>query len=229
MPGDGAFGDPGVPDGERTTYRGVIGRDEIGTGVITIGASQDEYVQEVAIEHGGGVSYALRASFSRRNGTILAETYDLATSHEGDVIAREHGIFRDVVALQFGGHVAPYPRSVTPLLCSSLALRGLEFAKGSHRDYALWLANTIFWELHVKVEKRERITVAAGSFDAWRVRVRPSFAQINGALDKIVNAVLPPFVLHFDAEPSHRMLRYEFPTGPFPWNPRALIEATGLE
>jgi hypothetical protein len=226
MAGDGAFADPQVPDGERTTYRGVIGDREIGTGEIRITARDDAYEQHVDMLAGGAVAYAMHATFSRRGGTILAEDYDLTTSHGDRVIAREHGVFRDVEILQFGGQIHPYPRSVTPLLTASLALRGLDFHKGATRDFALWLANSVFWDLHVKVEKRERVTVPAGAFDAWRVRVRPSFSQINGALDKIVNAVLPPFVLHFDAEPAHRMLRFEFPTGPFPWNPRATIEMT---
>ena len=40
-----------------------------------------------------------------------------------------------------------------------------------------------------------------------------------------IHAILPPFRIHFDAEPPHRFLRFSFPTGPFPWNPRGLIEA----
>jgi hypothetical protein len=70
--------------------------------------------------------------------------------------------------------------------------------------------------------------VPAGRFDSWRVRARPSFEQISGALDRVAAMVIPPFLLHFQAEASHRFLRFEFPTGPFPWNPRGVIEATEL-
>ncbi|MDQ1446852.1 MAG: hypothetical protein QOI20_3316, partial [Acidimicrobiaceae bacterium] len=44
----------------------------------------------------------------------------------------------------------------------------------------------------------------------------------------VVQLLLPPFVLHFEEGPPHRFLRFSFPTGPFPWNPRGLIEATEL-
>jgi hypothetical protein len=84
------------------------------------------------------------------------------------------------------------------------------------------------WEIDSKVERRERVGVAAGELDAWRVRVRPSFHAVASALDRIVGLLLPPFVVHFAADPPHRFLRFEFPTGPFPWNPRAVIEATEL-
>ena len=92
----------------------------------------------------------------------------------------------------------------------------------------IWLANTVFWEISLHVEKHETVTVPAGTFDAWRVRARPSFEQIGTALDRLVGALLPPFVLHFEAQPTHRFLRFEFPTGPFRWNPRGVIEATEL-
>jgi hypothetical protein len=144
-------------------------------------------------------------------------------------VAREEGWFRDVSALGWGGEIERYPSDTAPLLGCALMLRGLEFERGSRRSFTLWLANTAYWEIDVRVEKRERVSVPAGSFDAWRVRVRPSFDAVSGALDRVVALLLPPFVLHFAAEPSHRFLRFEFPTGPFPWNPRAVIEALELD
>jgi hypothetical protein len=110
-----------------------------------------------------------------------------------------------------------------------VALRGIEFAKGERRSFAVWLANTLYWQVDLHVEKRERAGVPAGDFDAWRVRVRPSFREVAGALDRVVAAFLPPFVVHFEAAAPHRFLRFSFPTGPFPWNPRGRIEAVRFE
>jgi hypothetical protein len=58
--------------------------------------------------------------------------------------------------------------------------------------------------------------------------VRPSFEQVDAALDRLMEMLLPPLVAHFAAEPPHRLLRFEFPTGPFKTNPSGLIEATEL-
>lgn len=141
-------------------------------------------------------------------------------------MAREEGAFRDVRALGWGGTLGSYPRNVTPLLGAAVAL--LEWNRGERHSFALWLANTVWWEFDAHVERRETITLSAGTYDAWRVRARPSFGAIAGALDKLVGALLPHFTVHFAAEPPHRFLRFSFPTGPFPWNPRRRIEATAL-
>jgi hypothetical protein len=78
------------------------------------------------------------------------------------------------------------------------------------------------------VERLEAVDVPAGPQQGWRVGVRPSFARVAGKLDAVVALLLPPFTLHFAEDRPHSVLRFSFPTGPFPWNPRGLIEATEL-
>jgi hypothetical protein len=230
--GDGRFLDPGVEDGESARYRGSIDGVEEGVGTLVIRAPSDEpprYVAEIDMEIGGELSYAMRFTALRRRGALVADHYELDTRHGERPVAREEGWFRDVSALGWGGEIERYPSDVAPLLGCALMLRGLEFERGARRSFAVWLYNTVYWEIDVRVEKREQVRVPAGSFDAWRVRVRPSFDAVSGALDRVVALLLPPFVLHFSAEPSHRFLRFEFPTGPFPWNPRGVIEALSLD
>ena len=130
--------------------------------------------------------------------------------------------------LHCGGELLPYPSNVTPLLGCALALRWLEFEKGERHTFALWLANSVWWEIALHVDRRERIELPTGPMEAWRVTAAPQFEGIGTALNRIVQAILPPFRIHFDAEPPHRFVRFSFPTGPFPWNPRGLIEATEL-
>ena len=174
----------------------------------------------------GEMAYALEFEALRRRGQLLADHYRLESRHGERAVAVEEGWFREVSVLGWGGQVDRYPGDVSPLLGCAVMLRGLEFERGAERSFALWLANTVYWEVALKVERRERITVPAGTFDTWRTRARPSFHMIGGALDRLVGMLLQPFVLHFDAEPPHRFLRFAFPTGPFPWNPRGIVEAT---
>ncbi|MFL5779930.1 MAG: hypothetical protein ACJ760_01315 [Thermoleophilaceae bacterium] len=173
-------------------------------------------------------AYELEFEVIRRRGQLLAEHYRLETAHGERPVAVEEGWFRDVAVLGWGGAIERYPSDVAPLVGCALMLRGLDFERGAERSVSIWLANSVHWEVALKVERRERVEVPAGAFEAWRVRARPSFHAIGGALDRIVGLLLPPFIVHFDAEPPHRFLRFAFPTGPFPWNPRAVIEATGL-
>jgi hypothetical protein len=173
-------------------------------------------------------AYELEFEVIRRRGELLADHYRLETTHGERPVAVEEGWFRDVAVLGWGGTIERYPSDVAPLVGCALMLRGLEFERGAERSASVWLANSVHWEVALRVERRERVEVPAGAFDAWRVRARPSFHAIGGALDRIVGLLLPPFVIHFDAEQPHRFLRFAFPTGPFPWNPRAVIEATEL-
>jgi hypothetical protein len=191
--------------------------------------SEPRYRLELEMLARGEAAYRLEFDALRRRGHLLADRYRLETTHAGRPVATEEGWFRDVSVLSWGGDVESYPSDLSPLLGCALMLRGLEFERGAERSFALWLANTLHWEVGLKVERRERIEVPAGSFDAWRVRARPNLHMIAGALDRLVAMFLPPFVLHFAADPPHRFLRFAFPTGPFPWNPRGLIEATGLD
>lgn len=228
MTGDGPFRDPGLPDGERATYRGTIDRREAGSGELRLEASPDRYLQRITAELEGGYGLELEMSFARVNGTLRAEHYRL-DSNDGDrPVAHEEGWFRGVRGLHWGGAIQGYPANVTPLLGCAIAMRGLEFARGERHRFALWLANTVWWEIEAHVEKRERVEVPAGSFEAWRVDVAPRFDAVGTALNRVIAALLPPFRVHFEADEPHRFLRFSFPTGPFPWNPRGLIEATEL-
>lgn len=225
---EGPFSDPRIPDGEETVYRGVIGGAEVGSGTNRVAHAGDGYRQTLSMTIQGDAAYSATIDFRRNGGTIAAEAYRLDTRYRDEPVAVEEGWFRGVKVLQWGGELEAYPRDVAPLLGCALALRGLEFDRGARRSFSLWLANTVWWEVNLRVEKLEEVSLPVGARRAWRVRARPHFGQIAGRLDRLVQLLLPPFVLHFDAEPPHRFLRFSFPTGPFPWNPRGLIEATEL-
>jgi hypothetical protein len=226
---DGAFRDPGIRALERAVYRGSIGDEQAGEGTLWIEPVEGGLEQRIEMHVADQARYAMRAGFSIRSGSLLAEDYRCETFSGDKRIAVEEGAFRDVQTLQWGGELKPYPRSVTPLLACATALRGLEFDKGERHSFAVWLANTVYWQVDLHVDKRERLSVPAGTFEAWRIRVRPSFREIAGALDRVMAMILPPFVVHMEGDDPHRFLRFTFPTGPFPWNPRGRIEAVELE
>jgi hypothetical protein len=229
---EGPFRDPDVPDGEETDYRGLLAGEEAGAGTMRVERLELDghpfYRQLLSLRVQGEAEYEAEIVFRRRRGVVLADSYRAETSHEGQSVAVEEGRFRDVKGLQWGGEIEPFPADVSPLLGCALALRGLEFARGERRAFSLWLANTVHWPIETHVERTETISLPGGRRGAWRVRVRPSFERVAGPLDRLVAMILPPFVLHFDADPPHRFLRFEFPTGPFRWNPRGVIEATEL-
>ena len=223
---DPAFRDPGIPDGERTTFRGTISDTDAGVGTLAIEARDDAYVARLdatILEH---FDQTVEIGFRRANGSLRADHYRAESRNGDQMVSVEEGWFRDVRGLHWGGELLPYPSNLTPLVGCAVALRGLDFVKGERHAFALWLAHSVWWEIALHVDKRERIELPTGTIDAWRVTAAPQFEGIGTALNRIVQAILPPFRIHFDAEPPHRFVRFSFPTGPFPWNPRGLIEAT---
>lgn len=229
---EGPFNDPEIADGERTAYRGLIGGEEAGSGEVVISqdadGGRDVYRQAVRATV-GAAELRSETTFRRRSGQIHAEDHHMEARDGGsEPVATEASRFRNVKVLSFGGEVESYPRDLVPLLGAAVALRGLEFEAGAKRSFTAWIANSIVWQVDAKVEKREEVDVPAGKQSAWRVRLRPSFEQVDKALDGLMDMLMPPLVAHFAADPPHRLLRFEFPTGPFKWNPPGLIEAIEL-
>lgn len=226
---EGPFNDPAIPDGERTAYRGLVGDEEAGSGEIAIAASDDSYRQSVVARVAGRAEIHAETVFRRRSGTMHAETHEMRMlDGDGPPVASERARFRGPKVVHWGGELESFPRDVTPLVGAALALRGLEFERGARRSFSAWVANAVYWQVDSKVETQEAVEVPAGSLDAWRVRLRPSFEQVDKALDGLMDTLMPPVVAHFESEPPHRLLRLRFPTGPFRWNPAGVIEAAEL-
>jgi hypothetical protein len=221
----GPFLDPSISDGEKSVYTLRVDGVEGGTEVTSLIEHEDDtYVSSITASNGTEFAFLVEQCFRRNSATMAAHSYKAETRSDGAVVSREEGYFSHTKHIQFGGNVAAFPREVMPLIGGLTLLRGLDFRKGSKRTVEVWLAFSICWPLEVKVEKQTRVDVPAGSFDVWQVRVRPSFSQISGLLDKVVAGFLPPFIAHFETTNGHRMVRFSFPSGPMPWNPRGVLE-----
>jgi hypothetical protein len=219
------FRDPGIRHGERSTYAAQLGEKPFTRDIVsTVGAEGDRYVSTIDARLGGNFTMTIEQHFLRESGRLRADRYKAESRFEEKLVTREEGFFVDTQHLQFGGQVSRFPTDLMPLVGGMTLLRGLDFTKGAKATVALWLAFSVYVPLETKVEKRASIRVPAGDFETWQVRVRPSLEPISGILDKVVSGFLPPFVMHFEANPPHRMVSFSFPTGPMPWNPRGTIE-----
>jgi hypothetical protein len=219
------FLDPRIDDGEKSVYALRLDGTDDATEVTSLIEHQDDtYVSSITSSRGPEFSFSVEQSFQRNGATMSAHRYKAEARSDGEVVSREEGYFSNTKHIQFGGNVAEFPRNVMPVIGGLTLLRGLDFRKGAKQTVNVWLAFSICWPLEVKVEKQTRVDVPAGTFDVWQVRVRPSFNQISGLLDKVVAGFLPPFIAHFETAHAHRMVRFSFPSGPMPWNPRGVIE-----
>ncbi len=222
------FKDPDIPDGEKTTYEVSISRRRVGTATSLVEHVDESFYRHVLESDLSELQMTVEQTFFREGGELAAATYRAESRADGRVVSTEEADFQGTRHLQFGGKVEAFPTNLSPVLGAMIALRGVDFRRGSQATVSLWLGFSVFWPIHVKVERRESVTVPAGTFDSWSVKLRPSFAEISGLLDKVIGGLLPAFVLHFAAEHPHQMLRFEFPTGPFRWNPKGLVEASSV-
>jgi hypothetical protein len=227
-PMEHALPDPGLDGPETTTFRATVGGEEVGGGTLTLRSDgARELVQEIAGEAFGRLTATVQTRFRRRGGELLAAAQTTLVRDGEREVFRDAAAFRDVKVPQLGGELAPYPRELVPAPALALALRTLPLADKARFVPRAWLTAVVHWPLDVRVEKRERVTVPAGAFDCWRVRLRPSLLDVAQALDELSANVVPPVVAHV-ARDGQRLVRLAFPTGPGRPDPPGLLEATEL-
>ena len=225
---DQPLSDPELAAPERTTYRALVGDEEVGGGALTLRPDGDEHlVQEIEGEAYGRLSGSVAVRFRRRGGTLIAVSQDARLDDRDRSVFRDEAHFRDVQVPQLGGELAGYPRAMVPAPAVALALRTLELEEKARFRPRVWVGAILHWPLDVRVERRETVSVPAGRFDAWKVRLRPSLVDVAQALDELSATVVPPVHAHVDAA-TGRLVRLAFPTGPGRTDPPGLLEAIDL-
>jgi hypothetical protein len=223
-----ALPDPELEGPETTVFRATVDGEQVGSGTLTLrpdGAR--EFVQEIEGEAFGRLAGSVQTRFRRRGGELLAASQASELRDREREVFRDAAAFRDVQVPQFGGEVMAYPREMVPAPALALALRVLPLADKARFLPRAWLTAIVHWPLDVRVEKRERVTVPAGSFESWRIRLRPSLLDVAQALDELSANVVPPVVAHVAVD-GQRLVRLAFPTGPGRADPPGLLEATEL-
>ena len=225
---DDALPDPELESEEATAFRGLVDGEEVGSGTLALRPDGDRtLVQHIEAEAYGRLSGSVETRFRRRGGALLAASQAIELRDRDRDVSRDSAQFRDVQVPQFGGEVAGYPREMVPAPALALALRVLPLKEKARFVPRAWLTAIVHWPLDVRVEGLESVTVPAGTFEAWRVRLRPSLVDVAQALDELSATVVPPVVAHVTVD-GQRLVRLGFPTGPARTDPSGLIEATEL-
>lgn len=223
------WADPEIAERETRSYRAVLRGEEIGRGTLTVDPFPDRY--DVSVELTGalsGVETAIETNvvLARVDGIVRSDRYVTDARVEGEhgrSSAHDEGRLRGVKALNWGGAVAEYPADIVPIIAVPVVFRGL-LGRNARIDFPLWLASVVYWPVHARVEGAARVPVPDGTLDTWKVRFRPDVHSLVGPLDRVVQPILPPFVGYFAKRTPNELVRFEFPTGPLPWNPRGAIE-----
>jgi hypothetical protein len=220
--------DPELETEERTAFRGFVDGEQVGEGELILQSEDERTFTQIARGSAyGRLEGEVTARFRRRSGALLAESQSIELRHKGKVVFTEEKSFRDVQVPQLGGEVAAYPRTMIPAGGIAVALRLLPWAPKAKFAPPVWLTAIVHWPLDIRTEAKEKISTPAGSFEAYRVRIRPSLVDVAQSLDELSANVIPPVTAHVAVD-SGRLLRVDFPTGAAKSDPRGFIEATAL-
>jgi hypothetical protein len=221
--------DPNLETEERTVFRGFIDGEEVGTGSLTLkNDGAKSLIQEIEGAAFGRLAGAATVVFRRRGEELHAESQSVLLTHKGKDTFKEEASFRDVQVPQLGGDVGAYPRTMVPAAGLAVAFRALNWDAKSKFAPPVWLTAIVHWPLDLRVEKKESITVPAGKFEAFKIRVRPSLVDVAQSLDELSANLIPPVYVYVAVKPAGRVLKVDFPTGPGRNDPRGYIEATEL-
>ncbi|MDO9353051.1 MAG: hypothetical protein Q7T55_05120, partial [Solirubrobacteraceae bacterium] len=81
---DTPLADPNLDTEERTTFRGFIDDEEVGTGTLVLRADDARtFTQEIAGEAFGRLAGDATVTFRRRGGELHAETQSILLNHKG--------------------------------------------------------------------------------------------------------------------------------------------------
>ncbi|MFC1889987.1 hypothetical protein ACFL4G_09535 [Thermodesulfobacteriota bacterium] len=214
------LGDPDIPDGQRivysydTTYKSSIflkdikEMEEVRRSVNTI----EHYEEE------GKRFYRVRDRGMRANGytfnhvTILERGgYLKPISFRASDSNPEGRIIREMFA-RFDDEALVYPEDTYPIFSSITAIRGLDFKPGSRAEVFLWLAPTEIYRIFIDVEAMETIVTAAGTFECYRLDLKPdirAILPIGVFLASLLQPFLPEYYFWYSTEPSHPLVKFK--------------------
>ncbi len=213
------MGDPDIPDGQRivytydTSYKSSFFLKEI--------KEKEEVLESVnTIEFYGEEGkrfYRVRDRGRRVNGytfdhvTILERgDYLTPISFRASDSNAEGRIIREMFA-RFDDEALVYPDDTYPIFSSITAIRGLDFKLGGRAEVFLWLAPTEIYRIFLDVDAIETISTAAGSFECYRLELKPdirAILPIGNFLASLLQPFLPEYYFWYSTEPSHPLVKF---------------------
>ncbi len=127
--------------------------------------------------------------------------------------------------IDFAGSPFPLPASTYPEVLLPFLMRG-QPRDGKVRAAYSWTSDRFIARVYYEKRKRERVTLPIGTMDADLVWMYPDlndWIALGGVITKLAKPLLPRYDIWFEADPPHRVARFEGPYGP-PGAPEIVLE-----
>ena len=103
-----------------------------------------------------------------------------------------------------------YPDNITHALAAPFLFTGLDWSSKKQGDINIWAADGKPTHMFMVVRGREKVTVPAGTFDAYHVLLvvdKKEVIEPWGPLGNIIARFIPSFHFWYEAEQPHRFLK----------------------
>jgi hypothetical protein len=132
------------------------------------------------------------------------------TSRSGQVVAGSFYDFRDPMY--------NFPRNLAYIYTVVPALQAMDLKVGARHDlYLLLSLDQSPWHMFVAVDGRETVTVPAGTFPCYRIRLEPDYKNIMGKwswASSLLKLLVPDYTFWVEEAPPHYLVRFEGKFGP---------------
>jgi hypothetical protein len=222
----GMFSPPDIPDGEKLTYRAVLQTTEEKKESFVSPREEVTKVTQIITRFtkNGRPYYRFFRAEQLAGGQINYYTYVFTDfepfrfvvfekrmqSTNGRVVKKEITYFDDPAYTS--------PPDLNHFFSIPMTLRGIQFQPGVTNDLLVWFSSHLTpWKMNVIVEGKESVTVPAGTFECWKVRVEPDLKAIFKDwywIARIVKPWVPDFYYWFAAEAPYPLIKYQGTFGP---------------
>jgi len=131
-------------------------------------------------------------------------------SHSGKVVAESFYDFRDPMY--------NFPKNVAFLYTVVPVLQAMDLKVGAQHDlYLLLSLDQSPWHMFVVVDGRETVTVPAGTFPCYRIKLEPDYKNIMGKwswASSLIKSLVPDYFFWVEEATPHYLIRFEGKFGP---------------
>ena len=129
-----------------------------------------------------------------------------------------------------------YPQKLCHIYTLAYFLQTLDLHPGARYDLYLQLAlDATPWHMFVLVTGKETVSVPAGKFDCYKLKLEPDYKAILGKWSwaaRVLEPFVPDFFFWLEEAPPHALVRFEGkfgPVGAAPTQAHELVEVKPVE
>jgi len=232
----GTFSPPDIPDGEKLVYKVGLETTEEKTESFVSPREEVTKVTQIITRFtkNGKPYYRFFRAEQLAGGQINYYTYiftDFAPlrfvvfekrmrSTNGRVVKKEITYFDDPEYTS--------PPDLNHFFSIPMTVRGMKFEPDAMNGLQIWFSSHLTpWKMNVIVEGKESVTVPAGTFECWKVRVEPDLKAIFKNwywIARMVKPWIPDFYYWFAAEAPYPLVKYQGVFGPVGVSPPQVQE-----